>query len=103
MIPALIFNAGIRGTLCELGLLPAVSLPKIVLSEHATEWKQFRFPRTKKRRIRNKWAKRPENFRSIPRAYSTPGGFIVHPSIANELLPKSLPSHQTPGRPFFSL
>jgi hypothetical protein len=25
---------------------------------------QFRFPRTKKRRIRNKWKKRPENWRS---------------------------------------
>lgn len=27
---------------------------------------QFRFPRTKKRRIRKKWSKRPENYKIVP-------------------------------------
>jgi hypothetical protein len=27
---------------------------------------QFRFPRSKKKRIRKKWAKRPENWRVVP-------------------------------------
>lgn len=32
--------------------------------------KQFRFPRSKKARIRRKWAKRPENFRDGPSDYA---------------------------------
>lgn len=28
------------------------------------EWKQYRFPKSKKKRIRNKWRKRNNNFRN---------------------------------------
>lgn len=38
----------------------------IVTSDVFTERRQFRFPRTKKRRIRAKWAKRPENWKTVP-------------------------------------
>ncbi len=52
---------------------------------HLTE--QFRFPRTKKRRIRKKWANRPENRRPIvDRAYQFPNGDLVcHPIFAAQL------------------
>lgn len=30
---------------------------------------QFRFPRSKKRRIRKKWSKQPWNYRMVPRDY----------------------------------
>lgn len=41
---------------------------------------QFRFPRSKKKRIRNKWAKRDENYRWTPTAYRMGDTFIAHPS-----------------------
>lgn len=54
--------------------------PQLIASEHVRE--QFRFPRTKKRRIRNKWAKRPENFRPARGAWhDTERGVIyMHPA-----------------------
>lgn len=39
---------------------------KIVINDRACiskEWKQYKFPSTKKKRIRNKWTKRSTNFR----------------------------------------
>lgn len=42
---------------------------------------QYRFPRTKKRRIRNKWSKRQENFRPARHALLTEDGTIyIHPT-----------------------
>lgn len=52
----------------------------IIESPYITE--QFRFPRTKKRRIRNKWSKRPENWRPSRRAYLTGDTLYVHPKMA---------------------
>lgn len=49
--------------------------PKLVESQHVTE--QFRFPRTKKRRIRNKWTARPENHR--------PRRGVLHDKVNNIL------------------
>jgi hypothetical protein len=42
---------------------------------------QFRFPRTKKRRIRKKWAMRPENIRPMEKALwdGLRNVFYVHP------------------------
>ncbi len=39
---------------------------KILLSDYAEDLVQYRFPRSKKRRIRNKWAQRIENYRPTP-------------------------------------
>lgn len=60
---------------------------RIVTSEHVQE--QYRFPRTKKRRLRNKWLKRPENFRPARHALVDEEGTIyIHPtklSLLNDL------------------
>ena len=39
---------------------------KIIESPHMADRVQVRFPRSKKRRIRKKWAKRPDNWRDVP-------------------------------------
>lgn len=54
---------------------------KIIESEYLLE--QFRFPRSRKKRIRNKWAKRPENFRpSVKAVYQMGDTIICHPKMA---------------------
>lgn len=55
----------------------------VYISENVVE--QFRFPRTKKRRIRNKWAKRPVNFRPARRFYATNDAIYVHPVMWERL------------------
>lgn len=37
----------------------------IVIHDRPVGRKQIRFPKTKKRRIRKKWTKRPENFKNL--------------------------------------
>lgn len=56
---------------------------KIIESTNIVE--QFRFPRTKKRRIRNKWAKRPENQRPASKAVLMGDAFVCHPFFAARL------------------
>lgn len=58
---------------------------KIIESVHLTI--QFRFPRTKKRRIRKKWAKRSENFKPREEVlYDKERNLIyAHPIIAHKL------------------
>lgn len=52
----------------------------IPLYSTPTAVQQFRFPRTKNRRIRKKWAARPENFRPYPHFFHIAGfGYIGHP------------------------
>ncbi len=46
---------------------------------------QFRFPRTKKRRIRNKWAKRNENYRPARHGYMMAGALYCHPKFTAAL------------------
>ena len=59
----------------------------ILESEHCKERVQWRFPRSKRKRIRRKWAQREENVRYEPRAYKMDAGrkIICHPSIAKRL------------------
>jgi hypothetical protein len=42
---------------------------------------QIRFPRSKKKRIRKKWSKSPNNFRYEPGMCKAPYGIIVHPAL----------------------
>lgn len=57
---------------------PAIN-GRIEASEAVQE--QYRFPRTKKRRIRNKWSKHQENFRPARHALLTEDGKIyIHPT-----------------------
>lgn len=53
--------------------------------ESAACVEQFRFPRSKKKRIRAKWSKRHENFRPAHRGYVIEGKFICHPVMAAKL------------------
>lgn len=47
---------------------------------------QFRFPKSKKKRIRNKWEKRPENFRpDLKKCYVMGNDIICHPILAAKL------------------
>ncbi len=46
---------------------------------------QFRFPRSKKRRIRKKWAARESNVRYIPQCLQMGQNIIMHPSFAARL------------------
>lgn len=53
---------------------------------------QFRFPRSKKSRIRQKWSKNPANFKADPKVYQIQGKLYAHPQTARrmkELLDKS--------------
>lgn len=57
---------------------------KIIESRFLLE--QFRIPKSKKRRIRRKWAMRPENFRpNIRSGYIFEGAFVCHPKMAEIL------------------
>jgi hypothetical protein len=42
---------------------------------------QFRFPRSRKLRIRKKWQNREENFRHVPAFYVTGNAVYCHPSL----------------------
>ena len=53
---------------------------KIIATQFAVKRVQFRFPRTKKKRIRAKWAKREGNVRYQPQAFKLGGTLYVHPS-----------------------
>ncbi len=59
---------------------------RIVESPLCVKRVQFRFPRTKKRRIRNKWLKREENVRYLPTAYLAPENTLYcHPAFTQRL------------------
>lgn len=61
---------------CRL-LEPPPDTRKIFVSPLIT--RQYRFPRSKKRRIRAKWFKQPRNHK--PAAYSTADALYMHPAI----------------------
>lgn len=48
---------------------------------------QFRFPKSKRRRIRKKWRKNPENFRTLPDTnfYQYGENIICHSKMARRL------------------
>jgi len=60
---------------------------QIIESQSMTETYQFRFPRSKKKRIKKKWQKRPNNFKTRPRKDFLLYGnhMICHPVAAREL------------------
>lgn len=59
------------------------TLPKIYSNPNLTE--QFRFPVSKRKRIRKKWSKRPENWRPSRSVYVVgehgEGGMFCHPIV----------------------
>lgn len=62
-------------------------ISNIIESKWLTKRVQVRRPKSKKRRIQKKWAKRDENFRSVPdeHIYLAAGRIICHPQMAREL------------------
>jgi len=60
---------------------------KIVESAFLVDRKQVRFPRSKKRRIRCKWAKQEKNWLAIPKrdVYKMGDMIICHPAVAMQI------------------
>jgi len=58
--------------------------PSIIITDTHTE--QFRFPKSRRRRIRKKWKRRPENHRPSRSALMCGDSIIVcHPEFADAL------------------
>lgn len=60
---------------------------KIIESINCCENKQFRFPRSKKKRIINKWKKDSKNYKIIPKAIHDKINNVIycHPTITAQL------------------
>jgi len=71
--------------LAELGFA-GVKIIVSLLAEHV-ERIQVRFPRSKRKRIQNKWRKQNKNFKETrePAAYWVNGMLICHPEIERQL------------------
>lgn len=54
---------------------------RIIETTHATTETQFRFPKTKKKRIMKKWSKKQENLKQMPCMYLFNGEILCHESI----------------------
>lgn len=77
---------------------PPMSQLRLCPSEHVLE--QFRFPRSKKKRIRNKWAKRACNFRPARKMYMDERGNVyVHESMMGWLICEITGPDMTPMPP----
>jgi len=63
----------------------------------STEWKQVKFPRSKKVRIRKKWSKQRKNFASVPTAtvYQMGNTLYMHPAIEAKFRKSLLPNVTT--------
>ena len=57
----------------------------IIASDLCIEKRQFRFPRSGKIRIRNKWKKNDKNFKFIPVIFKFGNSIIAHPSLVDKL------------------
>lgn len=79
----------LREALEHLGPPPGVPLPvQIRTSEHLVRRLQTRFPRSKTRRIRKKWAQRARNYTTVPNRdiYLIEGGIVYcHPVMAEAI------------------
>jgi hypothetical protein len=63
---------------------------RVISSAHLPEFRvvQFRFPRSKSKRIRTKWSKREENFKQVPiknTAYMFGNTIVVDPDTARAI------------------
>ena len=60
---------------------------EIIESVHLVEKRQFRFPRSKKKRIKKKWAKQDKNYKYFPQEnyYIIGNKIICHPIIAQAI------------------
>ena len=58
----------------------------LIACKYMEDWKQFRFPRSKKHRIKTKWQKQTCNFRMVPqnKIFQIGNSFYAHPEIVDE-------------------
>jgi hypothetical protein len=61
---------------------------KIIANPHMPETvsRQYKFPRSKKARIRKKWARNPKYRREVPAMFQLDGYLIVHPNLYAKLM-----------------
>lgn len=57
----------------------------VVFTTNAVRRFQYRFPRSKRERIRRKWSKRELNFKTEPCAYLIANQYLVHPCFKSRL------------------
>ena len=67
------------------GVFGIFEMPFIACN-YMEDWKQFRFPRSKKRRIKKKWWKESRNFRMVPqkKIFQVGNSFYAHPENVDE-------------------
>ncbi len=58
---------------------------KFIESVFACNRIQFRFPRSKKKRIQNKWSKRDENYKNVPEMFKLGDTIYGHPTLINKI------------------
>jgi hypothetical protein len=70
-----------------LGMLAGLTVHS---DQYMRDWKQVRFPRSKKRRIRKKWTKQRKNFGWVPSPtiYRMGNMIIAHPKTINAFIRK---------------
>lgn len=66
--------------------IPIVTNPNLTV--------QFRFPRSKKKRIRNKWASRPNNRKPDRHFYIIDGKYFCHPAVLNSVISQLAQTYQ---------
>lgn len=57
----------------------------VYTSEFAVSTRQYRFPRTKRARVRKKWSKNKKNFKTFPAVVAVGHSIIVHPSLKDRI------------------
>lgn len=72
----------LRGAMGLVDIAPSIRIEK---TRHAVKRVQFRFPRSKKKRVRAKWAKRECNVRYEPQILQAGNTYFVHPAIYERL------------------
>lgn len=58
---------------------------RVICSPYVLTKGQFRFPRTKKKRIMKKWGKKESNFKDIPGMLKMGSTLLVHPMIYDRI------------------
>ena len=65
-------------------LLSQFSGMPVYVNEMAVNRQQYKFPRSKKKRIRNKWAKNDKNFKLTPAYFIVAKSLLQWGSLSNE-------------------
>ena len=63
-----------------------ITTSKFITDPYLSDRVQYKFPRSKKKRIRKKWAKNPKNWKNVPKleTYQIGDTLIMHPEMLSE-------------------